>query len=981
MKIIHTKLCLSILFLWPISLCLAQSYSITHFNEKLGFNASTVYNISQDGEGFIWIGTNSGLTRYDGINFKNFKIEDGLTDLNIFDISIDSNDHILLHNFSNTLNYYFKGKFYTSQNNPKFYSPQYKKIPLTGFDKIGNSFMTSAYGENYFLYQTLENGKIVKQKKIQLKPNQSLSRFFSFDKFYYVFYDQKEAINTHSHYKVYHKTQLVHQGHIGMHANLLAFSFIKNQLIVSTYTSPSSIIFYKSSPNNLNLEYSQQQHIKGYTFKNVIPSKNNLFITVKEGGLLRIDSTGNVEHLLKGKTVNNLLVDNRSNLWVGTDGDGLYYIQKHGMINLDINQLKISKCVTSLYHANNGKMYAGFNKLSIAEIDPTNNKMIKAYPLSDKKKLVHLKVRKIIQDDQNHLLCATDECLMKIKLTPHLSSNSTFEIVDPGGSIKDITSLHKNEIWIGTAGGLRLNKKSKVYTTDLTRRVLSLKFDQDSTLWIGTLHGLFYKRKNQSSIEKSPFFFLESKKINDIYIDRGIIYLATDSGICLLDKQNFSLLQFITVQHGLSSNQCQKLTIHNNTIWIATSAGISKVQLINNGIHYNKIEVFNTNHGLLSNYVNDIEIYNDTIWAATNNGISIFPSEYSPKLYSPTVNIIGAKTNLTEHNTYHHIAIPPDKNNISISFSDMSFRDGNIGRYKYRLKPLTEKWDTTTENVITYSELSPNDYVFEVKSINQNGHSSTKTGQLRFVVLPKYYQTLLFKFCILFIVLTTIGFILYWKGKMSKRKSYFEKTIAQLELEAIKAQINPHFIYNCLGSIKTTIVKKENSKAEEQLSIFAKLVRKTLTLSQYNYISIEDEMSYLANYLEMEKVRFKEQLQYSITTHNLDSLDELLIPSMLIQPFVENSVKHGIPENQEINSIIDLDFTLQGTIIVCTIADNGPGIEKTLANKNTSRTSHGMRITSERAQKYNKLFNTTITITASEKQTGGTLITIKMPFK
>lgn len=979
MKVIYTKLSLSILFLWSVSLCLAQSYSVTHFNEKLAFNASTVYNISQDGEGFIWIGTNSGLIRYDGINFKHFKIEDGLTDLNIFDINIDTSNHVLLHNFSNTLNYYYKGKLYTSQENTKFSNIKFKRIPIAEFYVAGNSFITTDYGENYFLYQTLENGQIVERRKIWLKTGKTIVAIFSLDKFYYIFYGQKEDNNTN--YNVYYKTQLVHQGQIEGFASLLAFNTIKDQFIVSTSLPPTSIIFYKSSPDNPNLEYSYQRYIEGYTIKNVIPCENHLFITVKEGGLLKIDSNGAVEHLLKGKTVNNLLVDNQSNLWVGTDGDGLYCLQKHGMTNLGINQLKISNCVTSLYHAKNGKMYAGFNKLSVVEIDPTSNQITQVYHLSNKKKPVHRRVRKIIQDDQNHILCATDDGLMKIQLTPHLSTKSIFKIVDPGGAIKDITSLQKNEIWIGASGGLRLNKKSGIYPSDFTRRVLSLKFDLDSTLWIGTLHGLFYKKKSQSSIRKSSFSFLESKKINDIYILHDIIYLATDSGICLLDKQNFSLLQFITVQHGLSSNQCKKLTIHNNTIWISTSAGISKVELINNGRAYNKIEVFNTKNGLLSNYVNDIEVYNDTIWAATNDGISIFPSKYSPKLNSPTINIIGAKTNLTEHNTYHHIAIPPDKNNISISFSDMSFRDGNIGRYKYRLKPLTEKWDTTTENVITYSELSPDDYVFEVKSINQNDHSSTKTGQLKFVVQPKYYQTLFFKLCILIIVLAAISFILYWKGRMSKRKSYFEKTIAQLELEAIKAQINPHFIYNCLGSIKATIIKKENSKAEEQLSIFAKLVRKTLTLSQYNYIPIEDEISYLTNYLEMEKVRFKEQLQYSITTHNLDNLDELLIPSMLIQPFVENSVKHGIPENQEINSIIDLDFTLQGTIILCTIADNGPGIEKTLANKNTSRTSHGMRITSERAQKYNKLFNTTITITASEKQTGGTLITIKMPFK
>ena len=957
------------LYFLNLTMFIAQSYSVTHFDESVGFNASTVYNIVQDKLGFIWIGTNAGLIRYDGIYFESFDVQDGLIDLDVFKVQIDSSNHIFLHNFSGKPNFYYNGEFYNTYNDSTLSTFRMENDIITSIDKNDNAFILSAMKENYFYYFMFDQGKIVSNKRIYLAEGEEVVGIVSMDSFYYVFYVLENSDRIF--YKIYRDTTLFGQGELGNLVNCLNVVVLGSELGFLDAQNKKRIIFYSVLPTGV-LKKGREQTID-FSVKNLFSFNNDLWITLNEGGILKLKSSGAKEYFLQDKTVNNLLVDDNSNLWIGTQGDGMYYIQNHGVTNIGIDKLEISNRVISLCASNDNIIYAGFDKFSIAKI--RGKEVLERYNLLNQLNLDSRRVVKIKAIEEDVIICGTDNGLINVSFKT--SNKLEYTLYDRllEGVVKDFETIDSNNLYIGRPNGLERFSYDKLPVREFDKRVISVAYDKDSTVWIGTLDGLFYKEPDFVEAIQFPIGILDEKKINDILVTQNMIYLATDSGVCFIDRNDHSRNYFILKSNGLSSNQCLRIKSYEGFLWVATSSGITKIKLDQNG-NFSQVErIFNRDSGLWSNYINDLLVVRDTVWSATNKGISIFPTSYSQNVIDSKINIIEAKTSLGKLNIYDKILLKPNQNNISITFSNLNFRYDNLDQYEYRLLPNIDNWSKSTSNTVVFSELNPGSYMFEVRVMDQGFNSE----QLFFEVEPSLHQTWYFKFIIVLAGLLLTMLVIRRRGESIKKRANFEKTVTQLELEAIKAQINPHFIYNCLTSIKTTIIKNENIKAEKQLSIFTKLIRQTLSHSQFNYISIEDEIEYLTNYLEMEKVRFKKKLNYTITMSKKNNDDDIHIPSMLVQPYVENAIKHGMPENPNISSDISIKFICAKKTINCIIEDNGPGILKTLASKNQKHKSYGMKLTSGRAEKYNRLFNANIQILVKEIETGGTRVIIQMP--
>ena len=185
----------------------------------------------------------------------------------------------------------------------------------------------------------------------------------------------------------------------------------------------------------------------------------------------------------------------------------------------------------------------------------------------------------------------------------------------------------------------------------------------------------------------------------------------------------------------------------------------------------------------------------------------------------------------------------------------------------------------------------------------------------------------------------------------------YEKKIAELELQAIKAQINPHFIYNCLNSIQFLLYKKDYRETENYLDIFAKMIRKTLYYSEKTFMSIKDEVEYLTLYLDMEKLRVKDLFDYKIIIS--EQVDQnWTIPSLLIQPFVENAIKHGISGLKDRKGEIVISFDYTNVSLCITIEDNGIGISNRESLKKDN--SFGVKLSHKRIETFKQLFNTNI---------------------
>lgn len=215
----------------------------------------------------------------------------------------------------------------------------------------------------------------------------------------------------------------------------------------------------------------------------------------------------------------------------------------------------------------------------------------------------------------------------------------------------------------------------------------------------------------------------------------------------------------------------------------------------------------------------------------------------------------------------------------------------------------------------------------------------------------------------------------------------YSKKLAEIELKAIRAQINPHFIFNCLNSIQLFVMQRDYEHAQKYLSDFSYLIRKTLDFSRRNFISLSDEITYLNTYLGLEKMRFEQKMSFEIMVDPDIGASELEVPAMLLQPYVENAVKHGMSNETNTSGFLSIRFTLpESDMLECVIEDNGIGIERSRALRSmpSHHQSSGMEISLNRAELLNKMYNTGIQIEIIDKSStqdnnSGTLIKILIP--
>ena len=313
------------------------------------------------------------------------------------------------------------------------------------------------------------------------------------------------------------------------------------------------------------------------------------------------------------------------------------------------------------------------------------------------------------------------------------------------------------------------------------------------------------------------------------------------------------------------------------------------------------------------------------------------------------------------------VSLGSGQNFFSVSFSAKAYTMPGEVRFRYRLQGFDEWTETKERRFVNYTNVPPGDYVFELQVANNEGIWNSRILQLPVRIATPWWQTLWFRIGAL---LALAGLAYYWYRyrikvikKKEKVKSQYEKKLANVEMSALLAQMNPHFLFNSLNSIDSYIIRNESRKASEYLNNFARLMRLILQNSRSNYISLKDELEALDLYLQMEELRFKDKFRYEINIDKDLELSSILIPPMLIQPFVENAVWHGLMHKKDgITGTVEINISQRDNNLVCVIQDNGIGrakAEELKAQKTGGRKrSMGMQITRDRIEMINKLYNT-----------------------
>jgi hypothetical protein len=442
--------------------------------------------------------------------------------------------------------------------------------------------------------------------------------------------------------------------------------------------------------------------------------------------------------------------------------------------------------------------------------------------------------------------------------------------------------------------------------------------EYDGQRLFGSENALYVERNGLKKYQLDRPF---EHRIMDLKTFDSLLCIATtENGVFFV--KDHKIIRNLSLDQGLNSNTSVRIVPYKNVIFIATNNGICRYNYASRST-YKIME----SDGLASNNVQDITIYQDTLYAATDNGLSVIPIASLPEKYpfsffiSPATSIIDTCWEL------NHFVTSRSDYPVTITMNSISLGTKGPVKYYYRILERDTSFTTTLDPTITLKLDHPGKYTFESYSSDINNALSQK-ALMQILIIPYWYQTLLSKFAF---VLLSIGTIIIFtrlmiaKGrKKEKKKRALADKIQQLELEAWKSNINPHFLFNSINTMQALFSSNQFEKANQYIASFSRVLRKTIDNSEKLMISIEEEIGYITNYLSLEKIKKGNHLIYSI-----DYDREVLayyMPTLLLQPVIENSIKHGIQDKKQ--GVIIISFRLKDDHIVCTILDNGKGISE-----------------------------------------------------
>jgi hypothetical protein len=341
--------------------------------------------------------------------------------------------------------------------------------------------------------------------------------------------------------------------------------------------------------------------------------------------------------------------------------------------------------------------------------------------------------------------------------------------------------------------------------------------------------------------------------------------------------------------------------------------------------------------GLLSNKIIDFEVVDKDIWIVQAAGIQkVQFDKIGNSNVAPVLNLKSISVNEQKINYKEKLDLKYNQNEIEFEFIGKYYQNTEAMHYEYQLLGQDTTWKLIPyyENKLKFLSLSPGYYTFNVRAIAKSAQS--KTLSYSFNIRSPFWKTWWFILLSSLIIIGIGILFLLFRIRNIKQRLDLEQQLKLSEITALKAQMNPHFVFNCLNSIQALVLQNDVNVAYDYISKFAKLVRSVMHQSGQDLIDIEEEIQTLEIYLDLEKLRFKNDFNYSIEPKYLSDIE---IPPMLIQPFIENALKHGLLHKVG-SKRLTIQFELAEEVLLCTIIDNGIGRDKSTEIRKRQKKSH-----------------------------------------
>lgn len=513
-------------------------------------------------------------------------------------------------------------------------------------------------------------------------------------------------------------------------------------------------------------------------------------------------------------------------------------------------------------------------------------------------------------------------------------------------------------------------------------------------LWVGAVGGISRYDPPSGRFAKIPVADIQGRParvrwVTDITKDKyGTVWAASASGLVKIDPvQGRGIL--IDIRSGLPEQNLKRILADTTgCLWIPSQYGIIRYD------GRNKFNYFNINDGLPYQY----EGYG--FFEADENGnfllgfqgivtrfnpYQVRINEQVPDLVLMDIEADGKPVALQESRR-SEITLHPGTRLVHIHFALTNYTSPQENKYYYRLGGAGGVWQQVKGGDIDLGSLPKGNHTLYLKGCNNDGVFS-KEASLSVIVLPYWYETLLFKVLAACVTLLLVFWLLRIRISAIRKEALFRQKLAETEMQLLRSRMNPHFIFNCLNSIKRYVAENNREAATLYLDKFSRLIRLVLENSQHERVVLEQDLEALKLYLEMERIRFKEKLRYEIRIDSNVDAEYLEVPPMLIQPYAENAIWHGLMHREEGGTVtIGLGYDAEAQVLIAVIRDNGVGRHKALALKSKSAAyrSLGMSITGERIGLINERYQVNATVTVKDLyldsgEAAGTEVVLRIP--
>jgi signal transduction histidine kinase len=907
------------------------------------------YNMLEDQQGYLWLGSDCGVFRYDGTNFDNYTIDDGLLTNEVLDLYEDRKGHIW------QLTYQKGVSFYDKKKNEIIIPPWNDTLT----QKLGTSWIQDMV--------CLSNGTVW------------LQEYYPFQATHLRIYRIKEEEVTR--YQIRTKPQfdsllttitLVEDEEQELFFDKIRYRLNEVPHIRSLHLFGDSILVKNKSgfviKEDLNEEvldtiYGDFSRVKGYRQLNC-----GSIAQISEKGIVLDWSERTARRLLSNYVINDI--------HQLTDGQVVFSTNRQGLLlsnSLAIQREQIlepNEIVEAMTHEE-GKLYIKTNKGIFQKREG-------GYEL-------------ITEISENIILPNQIQVFIKWKdyflVRNHYYQNYKKKRYNLGGHIKSMNILEDHTIMVSTSFGIiRLNDQiKKIWSSQEIGYNEWVNFTtqvNDTTCWLGTTRGIgvynLKQNKMEPSIEGSDNYTIVNIQGNT---DKTIFVTTQSHGVFIYSGQENEPIR-VDLDQGIGSNYVNDLLLVNDTTaWVATNNGISRIDFLPS------LRKYTLSRYLTNGVVNDLVCYQDTIYAIVDQKMVSFSTNLlalpvvKANFFISKVSVNGQLYPLEGN----ELILEPDQNQIQITFTNINFGVREPEVFEYALlstNSLDTVWYETSNYTLNYFNLPAGEYKVLIRKKKEGG---TLIRQLSIQIKPYFTQTVYFQLLLYIVLITVIGSIAWIVISVQKRRNNLQRLLVNSQLKLLRTQMNPHFIFNALNSILGYVTLQDVDKSATYLSSFANLIRRVLENSKYSFLPLRAELEMLTIYIDLEKMRLGSAYEIEVMVTEDSILDAFYIPPMLIQPLIENSILHGVTPNEE--GVIEVIVKKVGEDrIEIIVEDNGVGRKASRKKSKWMRNkkSIGIQNIKERIEVINETYKVDLHFRIRDKydETGaptGTIAYINLP--